>query len=335
MATRRAFAGGAVQTTITAGINSTALSIGLTASSGWPTGHPFFVVIDAGQPNEEKVLVTRSGSTLTAADTSARGVDGTAASSHASGATIYPCVTATDLDEANAAAVWITDGLASGFFDPSVADDAVTTAKIANGAVTTAKIADDAITTAKIAAGAVGTTDIADNAITTAKIAAGAVGPTDLADLAVVTAKIENSAVTTDKITDGAVTTGKIGDSAVTNGKASFVWSSYTPSVGSGTLGNGTVSGSHCRMGGLVFFRIVVTIGSTSSAMTNGFTLSLPFTAVTSPATNVSCSKWTGSIGTNDPVVARINTSNNCEVGENTASATNDAIYVSGFYEAA
>jgi hypothetical protein len=59
---------------------------------------------------------------------------------------------------------------------PTIADNAVTTAKIADNAVTTAKIADNAVTTAKVA----------DNAVTTAKIAdaavrAGALGPTQVA----------------------------------------------------------------------------------------------------------------------------------------------------------
>ena len=41
-------------------------------------------------------------------------------------------------------------------------------------APTLAQVADDSVTSAKIAAGAVGTTDIADGAVTAAKLAAGA-----------------------------------------------------------------------------------------------------------------------------------------------------------------
>ncbi len=59
--------------------------------------------------------------------------------------------------------------------NPTIADNAVTTAKIADQAVTTAKLADQAVTTAKLA----------DNAVTSAKIADSAVkarelGPTQL-----------------------------------------------------------------------------------------------------------------------------------------------------------
>jgi hypothetical protein len=108
---RRLFAGAAVQTTLVSPISATDLTIAITGDVGWPTGaQEFFVVIEPDQSNEEKVLVTRSGTTLTAASTAKRGVDGTSASSHPAGAVIYPCVSATDLDDANRAASRLTSG---------------------------------------------------------------------------------------------------------------------------------------------------------------------------------------------------------------------------------
>ena len=108
---RRLFAGAAVQTTLVSPISGTDLTISITGDTGWPTGaEEFFVVISPDQANEEKVLVTRSGTTLSAASTGERGVDGTAAASHPSGAVIYPCVSAADLDEANRAAARLTSG---------------------------------------------------------------------------------------------------------------------------------------------------------------------------------------------------------------------------------
>jgi hypothetical protein len=99
---RRLFAGGAVQTTLVSPISSSDLTITIAGDTGWPSGaEEFFVVIDPDQANEEKVLVTRSGTTLTAASTGKRGVDGTAAASHSAGAVVYPCVSAADLDQAN------------------------------------------------------------------------------------------------------------------------------------------------------------------------------------------------------------------------------------------
>lgn len=107
--TRRVYAGGAAATTITATINSSATSMTIAGYTGWPSGSaPFYVVIDPGTAAEEKVLVTRTGSTDTTLNVTTRGVDGTTAASHSSGATIYPVFTATDADEANTVASTLT-----------------------------------------------------------------------------------------------------------------------------------------------------------------------------------------------------------------------------------
>jgi hypothetical protein len=109
--TRRKYAGGAAATTITGTINASATSITIAAYTGWPNGSdPFYVVIDPGTAAEEKVLVTRTGSTDTTLNvvTSGRGVDGTTAASHSSGAAIYPVFTAVDADEANTVASTLT-----------------------------------------------------------------------------------------------------------------------------------------------------------------------------------------------------------------------------------
>lgn len=98
---RRAFAGAAIQTTISGAINSTSTTITITSATGWPSGAEFYAVIDPGQSTEEKILCTRLGTTLTCASTAKRGVDGTTAASHNNGAVIYPCVSAADLNEAN------------------------------------------------------------------------------------------------------------------------------------------------------------------------------------------------------------------------------------------
>jgi hypothetical protein len=71
----------------------------LAATTGWPStaAVPFYVVIDPGTSAEEKCSATISGSTLTLV----RAQDDTSATSHSSGATIYPVFTANDADEAN------------------------------------------------------------------------------------------------------------------------------------------------------------------------------------------------------------------------------------------
>lgn len=101
---RRSFAGAAVATTLDGAIDGSALSITIAASTGWPSGSngDFFVVIDRGTATEEKVqIASRTSLSLTVA-TGGRGADGTAAVAHSSGAAIELCLTAVDLDEANA-----------------------------------------------------------------------------------------------------------------------------------------------------------------------------------------------------------------------------------------
>lgn len=78
------------------------------------------------------------------------------------------------------------------------------TAGIDNLAITTDKLADGAVTTAKVTPLSSGA--YADNSIITAKIN----------DAAVTTAKIATSAVTTSSIADGAITTGKVAADAIT-----------------------------------------------------------------------------------------------------------------------
>ena len=95
-------------------------------------------------------------------------------------------------------------------------DSAVTSAKIAAGAVETSELADLAVTTAKVADLAVTAGKIAASAVTAAKLGVGAVETAALADLAVTTGKIADTAVTAAKILDGAVGTSKLADSAVT-----------------------------------------------------------------------------------------------------------------------
>jgi hypothetical protein len=98
-----------------------------------------------------------------------------------------------------------------------LANGAVTTPKIGDGQVTTSKLADGAVTTPKIADGAVTTVKLADGAVTAAKIADGTVGTAELADGAVTAPKIANNAVTTAKIADGAVTIQKLSSSSVSD----------------------------------------------------------------------------------------------------------------------
>ena len=97
--TRRQYKGAAAPCTTTNSLTSVDTSVTLSAITGWPStaAVPFYVVIDPGTSSEEKCSVTISGSTLTLT----RGQDDTTATTHTSGATIYPIFSADEADEAN------------------------------------------------------------------------------------------------------------------------------------------------------------------------------------------------------------------------------------------
>lgn len=102
--TKRAYKGNATATTLTASMSNVATSCTIAAYTGWPFGSdPFYVVISPGTAAEEKVLVTRTGSTDTTLNvvSGGRGADDTSAQSHDSGAGIYPVFTAVDAAQAN------------------------------------------------------------------------------------------------------------------------------------------------------------------------------------------------------------------------------------------
>ena len=101
----------------------------------------------------------------------------------------------------------------------ALADGNVTTAKIAANAVTSGKIASNAVTTSELGDDAVTSAKIADNAVVRAAINAEAVSTSKIEGLAVTTAKIAANAVTNPKIVSGAIDTGHLADQAVTLAK--------------------------------------------------------------------------------------------------------------------
>ena len=113
--------------------------------------------------------------------------------------TKYPTVKAA-LEIANVAA-----GAATAQYRQLANHDTVSTDLIDNNAVTSAKIADGTIATADLSGGSVTTAKIADSNVTEGKIAANAV----------TTAKIKDANVTTAKVADGAITSAKIADGTI------------------------------------------------------------------------------------------------------------------------
>ncbi len=100
-----------------------------------------------------------------------------------------------------------------------IAAGAIVEAKLGTDAVTSAKIADNAITSARIAADAVTTAKIADDAVTNALIATDAVNQDSIAANAVTATQIVAGTITASEIASNAITTAKINAGAITAAK--------------------------------------------------------------------------------------------------------------------
>lgn len=110
-------------------------------------------------------------------------------------------------------------GTSSSAANPIISNDAISTIKIADGAVTTSKINDVSVTETKLAANAVTTNKIVDGTIAAIDLATNSVTTEKITDASVTEIKLATNAITTAKMIDGAVTTPKIADNAVTNAK--------------------------------------------------------------------------------------------------------------------
>jgi hypothetical protein len=96
---RRYYSSIAERTTLSFAVNATTTTFIVNAVVGWPSNTPYTLIIDVDTINEEIVTVTnRSGTTLTVT----RGVDGSTAKTHDSGADVRHGVSARDFDEPNA-----------------------------------------------------------------------------------------------------------------------------------------------------------------------------------------------------------------------------------------
>jgi hypothetical protein len=139
-------------------------------------------------------------------------------------------------------------GIGSGLYSggggsPEIPDGSITTAKLADNAVTSAKIKPSAVGTSQLAAGAVSGDIIQKNTIVASKLADGCVGAAAIADGAVTGDKIANAAVTVDKIADDSVNSDKIVDGAINVNKIA------ANSVGNGQILDGAVTSAKLAPG--------------------------------------------------------------------------------------
>ncbi len=107
------------------------------------------------------------------------------------------------------------DGDGTNAMPLGLADDAVSTSKIVDGAVTNAKVGADAITTDKIMDGTIIAADIATGAVTTDEILDETILAADIATGAVTTSEILNETILAEDIATGAVTTSEILDETI------------------------------------------------------------------------------------------------------------------------
>ena len=97
-----------------------------------------------------------------------------------------------------------------------IAAGAITNTKIGSDAVTTAKLANNAVTSDIISAGAITETKISNNAITTPKISAGAVTASEIATGSITSNEIAANTIAAGNIAAGAITSSELAANSVT-----------------------------------------------------------------------------------------------------------------------
>jgi len=128
---RRGHVGGAARTTLAGALGAGDATIAVASLSTWAgatSNGPARAVLDRGLASEEKIEFTAiAGNSLTGVT---RGIDGTTAATHTTGAYVEHVLTARDLNEANQAVNAVLGGVGG-----------ITTANLANASVTAAKLA--------------------------------------------------------------------------------------------------------------------------------------------------------------------------------------------------
>ena len=151
-----------------------------------------------------------------------------------------------------------------------IADGVVTSEKVAAGAIGTAAIADAAVTYDKIKDKAVGSAKLADNAVSAQKIASNAVQERHIFDGAVTQSKLAAESVSSAKLAPNAVTNEKVGDKALVES---------LPVTASSGVAESAVTVQSCkfiyaRALGVVLFQVELR-GLSSAEITDGVSLTL------------------------------------------------------------
>lgn len=151
-----------------------------------------------------------------------------------------------------------------------IADGAVTSEKVAAGAIGTAAIADAAVTYDKIKDKAVGSAKLADNGVSAKKIASNAVQERHIFDGSVTQSKLAVESVSSAKLAPNAVTNEKVGDKALVES---------LPVTASSGVAESAVTVQSCKFVyakalGVVLFQVELR-GLSSAEITDGVSLTL------------------------------------------------------------
>lgn len=151
-----------------------------------------------------------------------------------------------------------------------IADGAVTSEKVAAGAIGTAAIADAAVTYDKIKDKAVGSAKLADNGVSAKKIASNAVQERHIFDGSVTQSKLAAESVSSAKLAPNAVTNEKVGDKALVES---------LPVTASSGVAESAVTVQSCKFVyakalGVVLFQVELR-GLSSAEITDGVSLTL------------------------------------------------------------
>lgn len=127
-----------------------------------------------------------------------------------------------------------------------IVDGAVVADKVAANAITTAKIATGAVTANEILAGTITADEIASNAITTVKIAANAVTANEILAGTITAIEIASNAITADKILAGTITAAEIATGTITGTNIAGA------TITGAKLVTGTITTDHISAGTIV-----------------------------------------------------------------------------------
>lgn len=278
--TRREYKAG-IPTTLGADITSSSTTITVDTYTNWPTGSGgnFWITIDAGKSQEERILCSAQSSGSITVAASGRGQDGTTASSHTKGATVWPSWSAQDADESNAHIE--ATGYAS--FSKSVhglgSGDGVVVGTDKTQVLTAKTLTSPTLNTPIINNPTISGT-ITGAVITNANIVDGTITGTDIGSGTITGSNIGTGTITATNILDGTILDAEIGAGAnIAQSKIANLTSDLAlkaPLASPALTGTPTLNGTNVKR--IVAGSSAVTFSSGTGTLSWGTTL--PFTPV-------------------------------------------------------